>query len=512
MKFINKFLIGLIVVGGVTSCQDYLDINESPIDPTQDAVAPDLLLAGALSDMVQEDQRGFESSIFISGNEAGNVFMYNWGADVQNVAGGFLEEFTLVFNTTYRDEVWDGTYQDLSTSQSILNYPSEVYDNYKAIARINKAYYFQYLVDLYGDIPYFDALKGGAELTPSYDDAKDIYRDLIVELDMAIDEINNADDLDVVVGAQDVVFGGDMEKWIQFANTLKLRILMRQATLAETDGGTQTYLTEQFANLDNNFLTSSATLNPGYADATGKQNPFYANYGFDAEGTPTFNYNFITATSYAALFLQGDQTLNGVQTGVFDLRVNQIYEPLASTGTVVGMQQGSTSDTAPEVLSELGDGIIKSSSQDIYLFPASSSFFLQAEAAFRGYISGNPKDLFQQGIIASFLRLGLSATDAQGYITASNGTNLIGWDGSTNKIEAIMTQKWIALNSINGLESWIEYNRTGFPVLPLPITATKDSRPNRLPYPASEYSNNSANVPVQSNDAIFNTKIFWDVN
>lgn len=507
MKLSNKFLIALIAIGGFSSCEDYLDINESPTAATQDAVAPNLLLGGALSDLVAG------SSLFIDGNEAGNVFMYNWGADVNNVAGGFLDEFSLSFNNTYRNDVWDGTFQDLMTSQSILNYESEDFDNHKAIARINKAYYFQYLVDLYGDIPYFDALQGGAELTPKYDNATEIYRDLIVQLDMAIAEINNADNLDAVVGAQDVVFEGDMSKWIKFANTVKLRILVRQATLAETDGATQTYLSEQFANLDQNFLTSSATLNPGYSDATNdKQNPFYAAYGFDSQGTPSFNYNFVTATSYAALFMQGSQTLNGVQTGVFDPRVNRIYNPLASAGMVVGMQQGSTSDTAPPELSELGPGVIVSSEQDMYLFPASSSFFLQAEAAFRGYISGNAKDLFEQGITASFIRLGLTAADAQGYITASSNSNLIGWDGSSNKIEAIMTQKWIALNSIRGAESWIEHTRTGFPVLPLPITAIKPSLPNRLPYPASEYSNNAANVPVQSGDAVFNTHIFWDVN
>lgn len=501
-----------MVAGGFTSCQDYLDINESPVDPTQDVVAPDLLLAGALSDLVQEDAPGFESSIFISGNEAGNVIMYNWGADVQNVAGGFLDEFTLVFNTTYRDEVWDGTYQDLSTSQSIINFPSENYDNHKAIARINKCFYFQYLVDLYGDIPYFNALQGGTELTPEYDDAQEIYRDLVAQLDTAIAEINNADNLDAVVGAQDVVFQGNMDQWIKFANTLKLRLLIRQSTLAETDAATQTYLNEQFANLENNFLTSSATLNPGYTDATGKQNPFYEDYGFNTAGEPTFNYDFITATSYAALFLQGSQTLNGVQTGVFDPRVNQIYEPVPSEGIVIGMQQGSTSDTAPEVLSELGDGIIKSAAQDMYLITAAESYFLQAEAAFRGYIPGDAKSLFQQGITASFIRLGLTSADAQSYITASNGTNLIGWDGSSNKVEAIITQKWIALNSINGAEIWIEYTRTGFPDVPLPITAQESSRPNRLPYPASEISNNSANVPVQGPDAVFNTKIFWDAN
>ena len=75
-----------------------------------------------------------------------------------------------------------------------------------------------------------------------------------------------------------------------------------------------------------------------------------------------------------------------------------------------------------------------------------------------------------------------------------------------------MTQKWIANMGINGIESWIERTRTGFPDLPLAITATGPSLPNRLLYPASEYSTNSANVPEQNTGDAFSTKIFWDAN
>ena len=75
-----------------------------------------------------------------------------------------------------------------------------------------------------------------------------------------------------------------------------------------------------------------------------------------------------------------------------------------------------------------------------------------------------------------------------------------------------MTQKWIALAGINGIESWIEYTRTGFPDIPLSTISEQTSKPNRLLYPASEYSTNSANVPNQPASDAFNTKIFWDVN
>ena len=101
--------------------------------------------------------------------------------------------------------------------------------------------------------------------------------------------------------------------------------------------------------------------------------------------------------------------------------------------------------------------------------------------------------------------------DEESYIAAANAVDGLGWDASSNKIEAIMTQKWLALNGINAIESWIEYTRTGFPEIPLAVNAQRDSKPNRLLYPSSEYIANSANVPTQQSADAFNTSVFWDV-
>ena len=75
-----------------------------------------------------------------------------------------------------------------------------------------------------------------------------------------------------------------------------------------------------------------------------------------------------------------------------------------------------------------------------------------------------------------------------------------------------MTQKWIALCGFNAIESFIDYNRTGFPDVPLSVIAEKPARPVRLLYPASEFSTNSGNVPSQATSDAFSDKIFWDVN
>jgi hypothetical protein len=275
---------------------------------------------------------------------------------------------------------------------------------------------------------------------------------------------------------------------------------------------TDLYNTE-LANLDENFLTSNAVHDPGYSNEVGKQNPFYATYE-DTEGNVTNTHDFRTPTEYYANFMEARTTEDGINTSVIDPRAAAIWDQVG--GQVVGVQQGADNTTAPADLSELRfsatQGLLRGSDQTSFVMTAAEAYFLQSEAAFNGMIAGDAQTFFENGIIESFLALGLSSAQAASYLGASAGVNRIGWAGSTNKIEAIMTQKWIALAGINGAESWIEYTRTGFPDVPLSIIAEQPAKPNRLLYPSSEYSSNSANVPSQSASDAFTTKIFWDIN
>lgn len=505
-KHINKAIYLLVFAITFNACESTLDINESQVDATADVVAPDLLLAGA----ILSPRPRFEVTL----SELGSILMNQWAGDINNVTGGFQDEFRLNITQNFYTTVWRDIYQGMGTYQAIINFEGEGYDNHKAIARILKSYYFQYLVDLYGDIPYSEALQFGVNFTPAYDNDADIYRALIEDIDLALVTLNDTDNNFVPVGAEDVIYNGDLSGWVQVANTLKLRILLRQSELAATDGETASYLAAQFASLDQNFLTTNAVINPPYAQLEGKQNPFWDNYGEDVAGNDTFDNDFIVPSDYMAEFLKGNDTESTTGTGVNDPRLLALYLPVPigpDAGQVVGVQQGATNTTAPPQLSELGPGLLRGPAQVSYFFSAAESYFLQSEAAFRGYIGGDAKSLFQNGITAAFGMVGIPGA-AAAYIDASNGADKIGWDGSSNKIEAIMTQKWIALTGSNAIESFIDANRTGFPNTPLSIIAERPTRPFRLLYPASEYSSNSANVPNQPAANAFSSKIFWDVN
>lgn len=493
-KIFNIKKIALVALGAatITSCtNDWLDVNTTPNDPLAENVSPDFILAGA-----QTRAHVIQS---VNMNRLGNVYMYNWGANVNSFTGGFSQEFSLTLTTSFYSDIWDGVFNRIGNFQEIINSDYENYENHKAIAKIMKVYYYQYLVDIYGDVPYTEAFQRTDNLTPKYDNQKDVYFNLVAELDEALDLINGITAETNNVGSEDVIYNGIMTKWVAFANTVKLKMLVRMSSKAQSDSELATFLTDQFATLqDVDFITSDVTINPGYTQDTDKQNPFYARF-YAVTGTDLQDYRFIRAADYAVNYM------NGTITGVSDPRINEIYAPLG--GGVVGVLQGADDNTAPESISTIGDGLLRGDDQDGIVMLASTSYFLQAEAVFRNYLPGNAESLFNAGVGSSFAFYGI---DPSTYQTVSQGIDELSWSGSANKIEAIMTQKWIATNGINAIESWIDYTRTGFPELPLPLTAQNNDRPNKLLYPTSEQVANSANVPSQTQQSAFTEFIFWD--
>ena len=496
MKNIILTLKIVAVVLLFASCSDsFLDVNEDPNNPT--SVTPDLMLpvAQGYSAFAQERDRGQ--------NTIGNLFMYNWSQS--DGFSWYEDEFTYDVTPSFYQQIFNYTYTNvLKQYTAIENLEGGEYSYYQAISKIMKAYHFQILVDTYGDIPYSEALQRGGNPTPKYDKAEDIYADLIVQLSAAIDLIKNAPSLDVTVlepgEGDDMMFGGDMDTWIKFANTVKLRILVRQSDLAAQTEYIKTELSKISAE-GSGYMTSNATVNLGYVNEEDKQNPKWAGYGKVPAGTNTMTNDATCATDYILSYLQNSG----------DGRLDRIYEKPSSGH--LGVKQGELNYDIPVVdqwvpakVSNIGPGILKNYDQDAVLLTASEAYFNQAEAVFKGLMPGDAKVLYEKGIESSFVYLGLTATNASDYY--SRNANLVGWDASANKIQAIITQKWIALNGIDAIQSWFDYTRTGYPAnLPVSATASTSDRPVRLAYPASEITSNSGNLPAQPN--AFTQKIFW---
>lgn len=495
MKTINMknilyiLTLALISVG----CSDFVDVNDNPNDPP--ISTPSLTLPVA--------QQSFANLNAKPMTYLGNFLVVNWATPSNWSANALYSrynftagDFATIFETSYSDIFKNLTY--------IENYEDPTggvdYTNYQAISTIIKGFQYQLLVDLYGDVPFSEANLRGENTTPAYDDAATVYKTVIDDLTNVVDIINARPDNAENPGSQDIIFGGDMNRWIQFANTIKLRMLVRLSNTSQ-----DSYITSQVALIDANnggYITKSVSANPGYTEDADKQSPFWDYFRKPVTAAEQDRGDYTAASEYAINYLENSN----------DPRLERLYAEAKTGGGYKGAQQSTVlpgSGFTSNELSKVGPGLLVSAEQNQIIMSLEEALFIQSEAAFRGYTTGVAKDLYEAAIKQSFTRLGVpdAATAAVDYYTQPV-TN-ISWDASTNKIEAIITQKWIALNGTSSIESWIDLTRTGFPAgLPIPAESG-GKRPVRLLYPASEVSRNAANVPQQTADDVFNKSPFW---
>ena len=232
MKLIKNLFYTIISITLLTSCDNYLDVNTSPNDPLASQVSPGLVLPAA--------QNGSYSALVVSPSSLGNIMMNQWAGDVTNFTSGNTEEYFYTFSPTFYSIIWDRIYLVTDKLQAVINADSEEYVNYAAIAKIVKARNMQIIVDLYGDAPYSQAFLRGGNYQPGYDKDSDIYMALFSELGEAIGMINGATVSAENPGASDVMLGGDMDMWVKFANTLRLKLLVRASS--SSNGDVQTWV------------------------------------------------------------------------------------------------------------------------------------------------------------------------------------------------------------------------------------------------------------------------------
>ncbi len=482
------FLIILLMTGTLVSCEDWLDVNTDPNNPVE--VGPELILPVGQN----YTARWIDGDRFV--NHLGNMMMYNYSESAGY--SWYNDEFLyLASSSTFYDQIFNNAYLlALKQYQKLEDLEGEEYAAYQAIGKIMKSYTFQILVDFYGDIPYFNALGGSATTNPSYDDAQVIYDDLIVQLTAAIDLLNQAEEneLSVIPGDDDAMFGGDLTSWKQFANTVKLRILTRESDVK--DNGYISAELDVIAAEGSGFIEADVEINPGYQNLTDKQNPYWESFGADPAGTRTMTYLATPASDFIIAYLQNTN----------DPRIDTLFEE-PETGHL-GVPQGIFAENSvyhSDLVSNLGAGLLKGPDQSSIIFTLAELYFDAAELALKNF-GGDPELLYENGVVASFETLGLKASDAVTYM--AQGKPNITYSSSPNKLEAIITQKWLATLGLTAEQSWFDHTRTGFPVgVPVSQEAPGLKRPVRLSYPASEVGGNSLNIPSQPD--VYSTKIFW---
>jgi hypothetical protein len=407
--------------------------------------------------------------------------------------GAHIEVYAMIFSDA--NGIWQSMYHNIYDYNFVIGH-SSTGSILPGAARLVRTMVFEDLTDQFGNIPYSQAAQANASTMPAYDSSTAIYKGLVVQVDSAIAEINGsqstADD------ASDIMFKGSKSLWLAFANTLKLRMLLRQ--VPNVYAPTDPYISGELANVvsQGGFLGAGqdASMNPGYSDASEEQNPFWGDYGYEPGSTSGYqNFNYFGANTIIV------DTLNSTS----DPRAGYFFNQ-SSGGVYAGNPLGSPLIGA----SQFGKGLLQSPGGAALLFSASQSFFMQAEAVQRGMLTGDVATLFRQGVEESFRYLGLpnpqSSADAWVAASTDPGVNLT---VSGNWLATILNQKWVAECGLDGLEAFADYRRTGLPVL-YSTNATGVPQ-QRLLYPETEYTLNSANVNAQNENSQSATavKLFW---
>lgn len=526
MKKINsKIWAGaMAVLLLASSCDDFLDINTNPNQATVadvQLVLPQAIVASA------------------SVSNAYNSYGGHFGGYIAN-AGGFSGFGTLLtYNLTPSDYngLWTTTYQDPLRDLKYVIDNTEGNDQYayfNAAAKIMTVWNYMKLVDTFGDIPYTQALRGEEGfLTPEYDDAATIYADLIATCDEAIALIDGAQAPLRLTKAFDPLFGSLAEAtaqrdaieqitdWKRFANTLKLKMLVRTNAAA----GSFTFSTD-------GFITDDAIVDPGYE--LNRPNPTWATWGRTIAGAlsnssripTTFSFAFYNGTKLSdagrgrTLFVNFPSTPNN-QLG------NEVNNPTIVANQVTWAGTGAYS----------GLGVLKGPAQGQPIMLLAEAKFLQAEAQLTGKLAGTYTTTYYEGITASFSYMYKDQAEVvtqsvaplvTTYLTANATNRLVEIEAATTdaqRLEAIITQKYIANTMISSDESYNEYRRTGYPVTvpggaaALDIASNKstitdrfDRLPTRVMYPSSEASYNAANYRNIDYRSVSAERIFWDPN
>lgn len=479
----------------MTACTNNFDeINTNPNEPN--VVPAEFLLTHAQESILDQIYGGFDNQ------RIGMTLSQYWS---QNQ---YTEESRFQYRAGTNNTTWSTLYTGINNLQEIIRLnearTAGRNENEIAVARIMKAWTYHFLTDVYGDIPYGDALNiAGGVVSPAYTPQQEIYQDLLKELTEASAQIDPAG---AGFGSGDLVYGGNLEKWRKFANSLKMRVAIRmvdrmpqQALAAIQEAVTAGVFTSNADNAAIQYRASQPNTNPVYTDV------IVAN-----------------RIDYSA----SDVLLNQLQSRN-DPRLSAYFAPAVETGTFIGRPFGQNSANANSLnaddVSQLSEVVLSPDFPGLMMDFAEVNFIL-AEAIQRGAtLTGTAAEYYNNGIRASIefweaqkARVGLpaatQATEAQiaAYIAANP------YDPANFK-QSIGLQKWIALYT-QGFQGWAEYRRLDFTgVLKMPVDGPLtniDRVPLRREYPGDEQTLNPVNrqaaVDRQGPD-VLTTRVWWDV-
>ncbi len=477
MKHTYIYLTLLIAATFSACTSGFEELNINPNSPVQ--VQPNLLLRQVIYDL--GDEMAYEGFV------AGNLLSQHFTAIDFNLFDRHnLSQPQLGGNP------WPTIYRNLRDNEILLTLSrnNEAFAVYEAPSLILKSYMAALATDIYGDVPYSEALRGtDGIVTPSYDTQESIYLSesgILDNLHQAIDLLDNNNYTTPLQG--DIIYDGNLDKWKKLAASLFIKFSIRSSAATEVSEQVNTlfqgghYITTQDENAVLDFLDSQPN-------------------NFRMANLRDGDFN---------LFVMSE-TAQGILQDLNDPRIKTYYRPSGNDGSYTGLLNGPDASSTSISVSDysLTGTIFRENPGELFgnFITSWEIKFLLAEAALKGYIDGDAQLLYEEGVRQAFAYWNTEMPID--YLTSGNATY-----NDDQAIEQIITQKWIA-NSINGYEAWIEYRRTGFPALKT-ISASLNNNliPVRMPYPADEEALNQINFNIANNGDgnSVDRKVWWDIN
>lgn len=375
----------------------------------------------------------------------------------------------------------------------------------QAVALTLRSYAFAQLTELWGDIPFLNALQGNTgSYTPSYDNQQVVYTDpaqgILPSLRRA-DSLLKASPTGFVGG--DMLFNSSATSWRRFINALRLRYLLRVSAKMDVKAEMQSIVTD-------GAIMQSAAQSAALALPT--TTPY--NFVSLTERTGDFAVKYMSSTLYNTFVNTGDTA-----------RISTYFAPTANAGNpstfsftnyggmpllvdATNAQASASSNFNASFTSGTNKNLIKAR-----VITYAEQEFALAEAVVKGYITGNAATYYNAGVLGAYAEIGLDAATAANYLSHSS----VAFDNSSAaaSMNQIITQKWLA-NINNGFEGWIEFRRTGYPTLQTGGSANLNGGtiPTRFLYPVTEQTVNSANynkeVQTMGGKEITTFKAWWE--
>lgn len=437
----NKFLLFLLIpllMVNLPSCTEFLDINKDPRYPAE--ASTQMLFASGVT--------WSASRLGRDGQLVGELWAQHYTQN--NAANQYktIDYYNMANNAGEPTSIWSSMYTGALPDFKIAITQAEKDNewNYWLASKVMMAFDFHVLVSFFEKIPFTDALKGTDVLEPNFDEGKVVDAGIIALLDEAIAKKADAAAI-TSMGVNDFVFGGNIDNWVKFAKTLKLKILMRD--FSANQPAIQALLSE------GDLLTAADARMTGFVDATNNSNPLY-----EADRRALNTNANLRASATLATFLNMYS----------DPRIANFFEPVtlnvdgtaAPANTYRGVDQGSADTYIQAVFPTNAHSRARIEATDpVYFLSAADSYFLQAEAYARLNNAAQAKAKYDAGVAAAFSRWGLSSTS----FTTAGGAYEFKSDNLDAMLKCILTQKWIGTTRCNSWDAFFDICRTGIPAL-----------------------------------------------